>query len=124
MSLNSKECSLFNFFRRRTKKPISLEFRLIRLLYEFRWRERLLREFGWENLKSKLNYQNIPGYHGRGLGENFMLFGGMPSMPGNGNISIGDKVEIHAIVTFFTGRGEYNEPDLRIDNSTTIGAML
>jgi len=121
MSSNSKEGGLFNFFRRRAKKLIAMEFHLPRFICKFLWKERLLRKFGWEYLKSKLYYHNILRYRCRQLGKNFMLFGEMPSISGNGDIYIGDDVEIHSKVTFFTGGGVYPEPELHIGDGTSIG---
>jgi len=121
MSTKSKEGGLFNFFRRRAGKLIGLKFRLPRFMSAFLWKERNLRLFAWEYLKSKVYYENILRYRCKSMGKNFMLYGEMPYIMGNGNIYIGDNVEFHSKVTLFTGGSVYDEPELRVGDNTSIG---
>lgn len=121
MGGKSKEGGLFGFFRKRAGKLIGLRFRLPRFISAFLWKERNLRLFGWEYLKSKIYYENIMRYRCKSIGENFMLFGEMPFIMGNGNIFIGDNVEFHSKVTLFTGGSVFEEPELHIGDNTSIG---
>lgn len=124
MKESSKEGKLFQAIKRNAKK--FLRFRLILPGRLSRWlfKERLIRRNAWEYLKSKLYYENLMRYRCRELGKNFMLFGQLPYITGNGNIFIGDNVEVNDKVVLFTGGSVYPEPELRIGDNCVLGFMV
>lgn len=122
MSGDTKEGKLFNFFKRRARERLkSFRFRLPRFVGGFLFKERIFRHYCWDYLRSKLYYENIMRYRCKELGKNFLLFGEIPFMEGDGDIYIADNVTMFGKVVMFTSFDVHDDSQITIGENSVIG---
>jgi len=121
MTEEHKEGKLFNFMKRNAKRLIKAKFVLPKPICRFLFKERVFRQYAWTYIKSKLYYENIMRYRCKEIGENFLLFGEVPFMEGDGDIIIGNNVTMYGKVVMFTGGDIHKDSKIVIGDNTSIG---
>jgi len=120
MAAINRDGKLFNLLKRNYKGLIGLRFPMPRIIAGVLFRERILRNYIWLYLKSKLYYENLLRYRCQHVGKNLMVFGGF-MLEGNGNVYIGDNCTIHNRVNLFVGRHIIENAEIRIGDNCNIG---
>jgi len=117
-----REGKLFNFFKRKARERLkNFRFRLPRFVSGFLFKERILRHYCWDYFRSKLYYENIMRYRCKELGKNFMLFGEIPFMEGDGDIHIADNVTMYGKIVMFTSFDVHEDSRITIGKNSVIG---
>lgn len=116
-----KEGRLFNFFKKRAAVLKKFSFRLPRFVGAMLFKERIFRHYCWDYIRSKFYYENIMRYRCKELGKNFMLFGEMPFIEGDGDIFIGDNVTMYGRNVMFTGGLTGKDSCIRIGDNSCLG---
>lgn len=93
------------------------------LLHRFLRRERDLRRMVWGMLKSKLYDEPIFRLSCTNCGDGLRLVGGIPSVYGDMELSVGQKVTLHGSTGFFASK-VFAHPRLTIGDRTHCGSFF